>query len=380
MKFSSFLLPLVVLVSCSQKKQVEQNVPKKVKGDWLVSTPRKEGFSQQQLQKVVAEAQKNNTKLDALLIARNGKLIVEEYFNGYNSKKPHKIWSITKMITGTTLGIAVDKGLLSEKDSIHKHLGMYTTNNLTKTGITVEHLITMTSGIKWQEMGGRKSAGFQLPYSDDWIKFVLKQPIANAPGEVFNYSTGNSLLLAPMLKNTTGKQANEFAHENLFAPLGINNYTWYTQSEFWTKQEGGEIPNIQKPDIEYDESFAGLTNTGSGLLMLPRDICKLGQLYLDSGKWDGKQVISKSWVAKSIQPLFNNKNYGYHWRLGTFESYPYYYATGFGLQRVFVFPTLSLVIVTMQQHYTTMPDGQRLTEKMLKAIINSIKTKKVNSI
>lgn len=369
------LLFLSVFTSCSESKKKESlKEPQEIKGGLETSSPKKEGFNIAKLQDALANVSENNPKLDGLLIMQNGKLIVEQYFNGYTAQKPHKVWSITKMVTGTVLGIAVDKGLISEKDSIYKHLGKYAESNFYKEkGITVEHLITMTSGYDWSEMGGRKSAGFRLPYTKDWVKFVLSLPHTHKPGTKFNYSTGNSIVLAPIIKNATQKQTRKFAKEHLFSHLNIENYEWHLQSEFWSKTQGDEIPNIRKPKpIDYNDSFAALTNTGSGLLLLPRDMCKLGQLYLDSGVWNGKQILSKSWIKKSTQPHFNNKNYGYHWRLMTFEGFPCYYATGFGLQRIFVFPTLQTVVVTTQQHYTSMSKGNKLTNELLKNIINSI--------
>jgi CubicO group peptidase (beta-lactamase class C family) len=370
------VVSLLIVLSCKQKKEkIQYKEPEQVKGGWKISTHEKEGFNTTELEEVLANASENNPKLDGLLIARNGKLVAEEYYNGYSINKLHKVWSITKMVTGTALGIAIDKGLLNVNDSIYKHLGDYSIDSTsTARGITIEHLITMTSGYQWVEMGGRQTANFKLPYSQDWITHILSQPHILPVGTKYNYSTGNSLLLAPIIKNATGKQVSEFARENLFTLLSIKNYEWYTQSEFWTKQEGGEIPNVQKPDaIEYDKDFASLTNTGSGLLMRPRDMCKLGQLYLNKGKWDGKQIISEDWTTASTQPHFGNKEYGYHWRLGTFEDYPYYYATGFGLQRIFVFPTLNMVVVTTQQNYTTMPKGGEQTNKLLKGILESVK-------
>src|SRR5690606_14163626 len=138
-----------------------------------------------------------------------------------------KVWSITKSITGTILGIAVDKGFLSEEDSIYQYLPDYIPDKNASVGaITIEHLMTMTSGLEWVELGGPKSAGFQLAYSNDWIAFTLNQPHTNVTETTFNYSTGNSMILAPIIKKATGFQAHEFANDNLFVPLGITNYEW----------------------------------------------------------------------------------------------------------------------------------------------------------
>lgn len=379
-----YIFLLLIICSCGQTTSTEQKNDKQGSeafiadtadsSDWEISSPEAEGFNAEKLQQAIAAFGEQNKKLDGLIIARNGKLVAEHYYNGYTKDKLHKIWSITKYFTGTLVGIAKDKNLLSEMDSIGQYLQAYDIDKYPeKKAITIEHLLTMTSGIAWEELGGPKSSGFQLPYSENWIEFILSLPQQHAPEKVFNYSTANTLLLAPILNEATGQHARNFAKENLFKPLDISHYEWDNQSEFWTKTQGGELPGARAPKgLSYSDEFAALTNTGSGLRMRPRDMCKLGQLYLDSGQWNNQQVVSKEWVDASIVPHFGNNNYGYHWKLRSFSGYPCYFASGFGEQRVFVFPTLNMVIVTTQHHYTTMPQGNRLTDEFVNAVLNSI--------
>ena len=365
---------LFSLTACSQKDKETFSTPQTLDDGWEVSAPDKVGFNQQQLEKLVDNISDENSALNSLVIARHGKLVVEEHFNGYSPDSLQKIWSITKAITGTIIGIAADKRLLSEKDSIYKYLTDYIPNATSSKGaITIEHLMTMTSGFEWIELGGPKSAGFQLAYSKDWIAFTLNQPHINVPGTTFNYSTGNTMLLAPIIKNATGQQANEFTHDNLFIPLGITNYEWDTQSEFWTKTQSGELPGAKRPsDIDYTKSFSDFSNTGSGLRMRPRDLCKIGQLYLNKGKWNEKQIVSEKWINESTQSHFGNSDYGYHWRFMDIQNKSCYYATGFGLQRIFVFPTLDLVVIMTQQHYETMSQGEKWTNQFLAKLLETI--------
>ncbi len=358
---------LFSLAACNHKDKKNFSAPLVLDDSWEVADPVDAGFNKQRLEELIGKISSENSKLNSLVIARHGKLVVDEYFNGYSADSLQKIWSITKAITGTLVGIAADKGLLSEKDSIYKYLTDYIPDPTSSTGaITIEHLMTMTSGFQWVELGGPKSAGYQLVYSNDWIAFILKQPHTHVPGTVFNYSTGNTLLLAPIIKKATGQQAKEFAHLNLFLPLGITNYEWDTQSEFWIKTQSGELPGAKQPaDIVYKKPFSDFTNTGSGLRMRPRDLCKIGQLYLNKGKWDGEQIVSEKWITKSTQSHFGNSDYGYHWKLMNVQQRPCFYATGFGLQRVFVFPTLDLVVLMTQHHYETMPQGEKWTNRFL---------------
>lgn len=363
----------LLIVACTHSDKLTVNTPQQLADGWQVSSASEQGFNELKLQELINDIPTNNPKLDGLVIARHGKLVAEDYFNGYRIDSLHKIWSITKAVSGTLVGIASDKGLLNKTDPISKYLGTYVADTSTLRGITIEHLITMTSGFEWEELGGPNSSGFQLPYSKNWIEFIVNLPRIDSPSTVYNYNTGNTLLLAPILKNATGIQAHEFAVDNLFAPLGINHYEWDTQSEFWTKTQSNELPGSKAPEpIHYDEPFASLTNTGSGLRMLPRGLCKLGQLYLNNGQWNDKQIISNTWVKASVKPHFNNSTYGYHWRIKSFNNTPCYYATGFGLQAIYVFPELDLVIVLTQQHYKTMEKGNIQTEKLVLGIIKSI--------
>jgi CubicO group peptidase (beta-lactamase class C family) len=369
-----FILTILFsLTACSQKNKETFSTPQALNDGWEVSEPVKAGFNRHQLERLINNISNENSKLNSLVIARYGKLIVDEYFNGYSPDSLQKIWSITKAITGTIIGIAADKGLLSEKDSICKYLADYIPDENSPIGtITIEHLMTMTSGFEWVELGGPKSAGFQLAYSNDWIAFTLNQPHTNVPGTTFNYSTGNTMLLASIIKRATGQQANEFANDNLFLHLGITNYEWDTQSEFWTKTQSGEIPGAKRPgDIDYKKPFSDFSNTGSGLRMRPRDLCKLGKLYLNNGKWNEKQIVSEKWISESTQSHFGNPDYGYNWRLMNLQQIPCYYATGFGLQRIFVFPTLDLVVVMTQQHYESMPQGEKWTSQFLTKLLET---------
>ena len=375
MKQIFIIIILFSLTACSQQDKTAFDPPHDLKDGWSISKPEVAGFDRQMLEESIGNASTENSKLDAIVIARDGKLIVDQYFNGYAPDKLHKIWSITKSVTGTALGIAVDKKLLAAEDSIYKHLGPYRPYlDSAARSITIEHLITMTSGIEWVSLGGPGTSGFELPYSKDWIKFILNQPHTNTPGEVYNYSDANTLLLALIMKNASKQEVHQFSKQYLFEPFGITHYEWDTQSEFWTKTAGNELPGAKIPaEIEYKKPFADLTNTASGLRMRPRDLCKFGQLYLNNGKWNQQQVVNKEWIEASTKPHFGNKDYGYHWRLMSSQDKACYYATGFGLQRIFVFPTLELVVVLTQHHYETMPEGDKLTKKLLDDLLLAIK-------
>ncbi len=255
MRQNRFILILLVIgiLSCNQGDKTSEETAEVITDGWQVSTPGAEGFDQQKFTAVIEKLPSDNPKLDGIVIARHGKLIADYYYNGYSADKIHKIWSITKSVTGTTLGIAIDQGLLSEHNSIDAYLSEYLEDDTSLIrSITIEHLITMTSGFEWTELGGPTSSNFKLAYSKDWIEFVLGQPMIRPPGTVYNYSTGNTLLLAPIIKKATGKQVSDFAQKHLFKALQITNYEWDRQSEFWSKTQGGELPGGKEPTkIQY---------------------------------------------------------------------------------------------------------------------------------
>lgn len=360
------------ILSCNEATE-DMLPPQQLNDGWEVSTPEKEGMDAALLAKAI-EQNADNEKVDGFVVARNGRLVAEAYYNGYKADTPHKVWSVTKSVISAITGITIEEGkIASEQDSIRKYMGNYElVMSGDKHGITIEHLLTMTSGIEWVELGGRQSAGFRVAYSPDWVEFVLSQPMSQEPGGRFNYSSGDYMLLAPIIKNATGMQADAYAEERLFAPMQISNYEWVKGSEFWTKLEGGEMPDVQKPEppIEYPEYFAAYPHTGAGLKMLPRDMAKLGQLYLNKGIWDGKQVLPAAWVEQSVQPHYGNNEYGYGWRLAKYsvhgEETDCYYATGFGLQSIYVFPEYQLVVVFTQQNYRNMQEGSRQTQDVLR--------------
>ncbi len=379
MKLSEYLRILfcttitAVLFGCSQstnghdvKTPIERN------DGWAVSTPIAENMDESLLVQAVRKV-KNTDKIDGFVVVKNGKLIAEVYSNGYDVDKPHKVWSITKSIVSGLVGIAIEHGFIgSERDSITMYMQVYSDIYPDdKKSITVEHLLAMTSGIEWQELGGEHSAGFRVAYSPDWVAFVLQQPMVSTPGSIYNYSSGNYMLFAPILMAATHMQADKLAEQYLLSQLGITNYQWMKGSEFWTKTAGGEMPGAIKPDppIDYTKRFNGFPNLGSGLMMIPRDMAKIGQLYLNKGRWEGHQIIPQSWIEKSLDTHFGNTDYGYGWRLGEYkvdsEIVKCFYATGFGLQSIYVFPKYELIIVFTQQNYRTMPKGSKLTQDII---------------
>jgi CubicO group peptidase (beta-lactamase class C family) len=213
--------------------------------------------------------------------------------------------------------------------------------------IRLKDMLTMTAGMSWDESsfgyGDPRNTSLQAMLSPDPMRYILARPMVAAPGAAFAYNTGSSVALGQVIHKASGLAADKFAERHLFAPLGITDYYWAKVS--------GNVDDI--------------VETSGGLFLRPRDMAKLGQLFLDGGRWRGKQIISRAWIdesTKNYMPAGTNlpawvqaDGYGYQWWLGTFRSagavggddraVRSYSARGRGGQFIFVFPDEQLVAV-----------------------------------
>jgi CubicO group peptidase (beta-lactamase class C family) len=263
--------------------------------------------------------------------------VVEEYFHGYNAETLHMIQSVTKSFMSALIGIAIEKGFI--KDVNQKILGFFSNHNLIKNlderkkAIKLEDLLTMRTGIDFYE-GQFGSPNFELNrLSTGWDKFYLDLPMISDPGTKFRYDTGGTVLLSSILKNLTGMHADDFADKYLFNHLDISK-------KFWVKNNEGH------------------PHSGGGLHLTPRDMAKLGQLYLQKGVWEGKQIIPAHWITESFKrhvkfsKLPKNHpyaGYGYYWWILKIdprdESKGYIYtALGLWGQFIFVIPEYNMVV------------------------------------
>src|ERR1700756_4184889 len=168
---------------------------------------------------------------DSLLVARHGKVVAEAYYAPYSTRIPHVVNSCTKAVISTLTAIALKEGLLDNPS--HRVLDFFNRQSIAnvddrKEAITVQSLLDMTSGIEWKERLGDSSAAAvgtesEMDSSPDWVKFILDRPMSSAPGEIFNYNSGNSHLLSAILTKLTGMSSLEYAKAKLFGSLGIDD-------------------------------------------------------------------------------------------------------------------------------------------------------------
>ncbi|WP_346854494.1 serine hydrolase [uncultured Draconibacterium sp.] len=325
-----------------------------------------------------------HNEVHSMLIYKNDKLVFEEYFEGHEYKwdgpqyygnlvqwtpeMRHPIMSCTKSITSACIGIAIDKGFIKSVDQsifdyLPEHQQLKTDN---KNYITIEHLLTMTSGLAWDEWnashGGQLTNDYDHLYVvDDQIKAVLERPWWAAPGEFFTYNGGGIVILGEIMKNATGMNMDEFARKYLFEPLEIDTALWWS------------YPN-------------GRLETASSLSLSPRDMLKFGALYLNAGEWNGKQIISQEWVDKSSAVFKNNVGinlpiedsginaYGYTWWISELnhkgKKIKMYRANGWGGQTIMVFPELDMVVVFTSGNWARKSKLFAITEKYILPSVN----------
>ncbi len=187
--------------------------------------------------------------------------------------------------------------------------------------MTLEHLLTMTTGFRCQDSYLYRWSGLnKMRESEDWLQFVLDLPMEGEPGERFEYCNGASHLLSGIIQESTGMSANEFAVEHLFSPLGIS-------------------------DVDWSSSTQGISVGYSELRMRPQDMAKIGLLYLNEGRWDGEQIVPSEWVVSSTShfiPATLEDGYGYQWWV---DDSGMYLALGYRGQFIFVIPEKEMVVV-----------------------------------
>lgn len=269
--------------------------------------------------------------LNSILIYKNNKLVVEEYLNEFSQNDLYPIQSCTKSIASLLIGIAHDKGMIGNLNKpVTEYLGDYRSKASKDWGkISILNILTMSSGLDWSD-GYDEEINSK---SSNIIADVLKRKIKTEPGLKFNYISPDVSVLAPIIKNATLMQADKFAEEFLFKPLGITNYKWDE-----LKQNGYPLM--------------------SGTLALkPRDMLKIGILVLNKGKWHDKQIISEAWIneiekiqIKTGEPF----DYSYLWWIGktrTFPAHNVVLADGLGSQFIVVVPDFKLVVVTTGSNF-----------------------------
>lgn len=275
----------------------------------------------------------------SLVVVKNGKLVLDEYFYGYGPKDSHPIQSATKSVFSALVGIAQEQGLLSIRDKLYGYFPRYRSGDswdARKDAITLRNLLMMTSGLGCDDWKDPKACSWSMVSAPDWLDFSLNLPLNNDPGKKFAYCGACLTPFSFILGEKSGMGVDAFASKYLFEPLRFQN-------AHWMEGPHGVIP----------ASF--------GLSLRPRDLAKLGYLFLKNGVWEGRQVVPAKWVQLSISPLLPKSrtngiyDYGYLWWGRTIHrngrEVRIFFAWGVGGQCLFVAPKLNLICVVMGGNY-----------------------------
>jgi CubicO group peptidase (beta-lactamase class C family) len=277
--------------------------------------------------------------IDALLIARHGRLVFEDYFDGFDKNTPHTLRSAGKTLTSILLGAAIDHGAPSALTTpvTSRFSGPFANPDPRKDKITIENLLTMSSGLACDDdddnSPGNEDTMQNQTAEPDWYKYTLDLPMVRAPGEKAVYCSGGVNVVYGALRNATRRWVPELFADYLARPLDIKRYDM----------------NLTPTGDAYG---------GGGIFIAPRDALKFGQLYLDGGVWNGRRVVSKAWVDASTAThakIHDDSTYGYNWWLFKLKVgdrvYDEYEAGGNGGQIIAVVPALDTVILITAANY-----------------------------
>jgi CubicO group peptidase (beta-lactamase class C family) len=290
------------------------------------SDPEERGLDRERLDAMLGVA--NEWGIRSIFVAKDAHAVWE--WHEADADRPSAVYSCTKSVLATLIGIAVDEGHIASIDQplgdYLPHAQLHGSDKL--ANVKLKHLLAMTPGFDWPDFDKPYK---QLKQAEDGIRYVLERPIVHEPGEAFTYNSGGSHLLAAVLSNAVKQDPLEYAKTVLFEPLGIRRVKW--------------------------NEHQGLIEGGTGLHLSSHDLAKLGILYANNGSWGGRQVVSPEWVNVATRPhskgLANYKpsiygQYGYHWWVSSGQSPEvphYYFAFGYGGQYLAVAPEHHLVAV-----------------------------------
>jgi CubicO group peptidase (beta-lactamase class C family) len=292
---------------------------------WQTSSPEAQGMSSRELADLVTFGVTNG--MDSLLVVRHGSIVAEAYYAPFVPGLRHRMNSSTKSVIGSLVAIAHDEGLIKSLDQPVLDFfpdRQFANTDARKKALTVQHLLDMTSGLKWDEplTATILPSMMEMERSPDWVQYILDQPMAREPGASFEYNSGNPHVLSAILSKVTGRSAAEYAREKLFKPLGIDDVLWRHDPQ-------------------------GVSTGGYGLYLQPRDMAKLGQLWLHDGTWDGKRLLPAGWIDRVRHSTIAMGMPGLTYA-NLFWSIPgrdVFMAVGFHRQLIVVMPALDVVAV-----------------------------------
>ena len=362
-RIAAICLVILAVGRPSQGDAQTASAPADRKDGWVTAAPESVGMTVKPLFDMEAAVRAGEfKKIGSVLVARHGKLVYEAHFEG-DPNTLRDTRSATKSITDVLVGIAIGEHKLSGVDARVLELLPERSRKIQnpdprKDKITVEDFLTMSSPLECDDWNDASRGNEERMYViEDWAQFILDLPLrgymhvgeqVETPkyGRNFSYCTGGVFVLSEVLQKVTGQRTDRYAQDKLFGPLGITDEQW-----------------VYSP--------LNIPQTGGGLRLTSRDLLKIAQLYLNGGAWQGQRIVNEGWVRASTEPhaqIDDETEYGYLWWLKAFKSkgksYPAYFMSGNGGNKVAVFPGLDLAVVITSTNYGTRGMHEQ-TEKLL---------------
>jgi CubicO group peptidase (beta-lactamase class C family) len=281
-------------------------------------------------------------RLHSLIVQHRGQVVLERYFNGRRATSLANVKSVSKSIIAALVGIAADRKMLRLDDPIAKYLGASMPGSDPKQAITIDDLLTMRSGL---ESTSSRNYGAWVQ-SANWVRHALARPLVTKPGTEMIYSTGNSHLLSAVLTRATGMSTWAFAQDALAKPLGFSLAQWPRDPQ-------------------------GIYFGGNDMLLTPRQMLSIGELYLNRGKADARQVLSEGFVRETFvakgRSRISGREYGYGWWIREMAGREAFYAWGFGGQYIVLVPSADLIVVSTSA--STVAEERRSHRRSVEEII-----------
>jgi len=365
-----FLLMLALIIVCSCSDENLNNPDYIKEGEylgeyfptksWRECSPEAVGMRSKKLKEVYDYCASDDRNTFSFIVIKNGYIVAESYFKNSTSLSKIHSYSLAKSFTAALTGIAIQKGYINSiEDRISDYYPELLQENIdpAKKEIKIKHLLTMTAGYQWieDEISFSRNDLYNIRQSSNYIQYVLDKPMIETPGTVWNYSSGNPLLLGGIIENATNMLTFDFAKQTLFTDLGIS-------------------------DVEWGSDESGSTIAAWALKLNSRDYAKLGYLYWKNGIWDNKQILPDYWVNDTQKPALDNApHYGYlFWRAYRYEDHvgmqvpeDTYMATGLFQKYIIIIPSYNLVLLRLGEDLVEGENGWD-TAKFISLVIDAI--------
>ncbi len=318
--------------------------------DWISAVENEKEIKE--INNVIEERYKN---LCGIMVIKNGYSVYENYFNGHKKEDTYHMTSVTKSVISALIGIAIDKGYIKGvNEKIFNYFPDYTPNNHIQEKLTIKDLLTMTVPYEYEDW---KEPFEEMCRAENMSQYILSICGKNGQLGKFKYSSGGVHLLSNILTTAVGKNAREFANDNLFGMIGMRKIPHYDM-EGWGFEEyfGSKVRG-------WTEDRQGNSTGGFGLTLNLRDMARFGFLYLNNGQWNDKKIISEQYIKDSVK--MNPNKYGYLWWLNEDNGLKKFLAMGDGGNVICCIPERHMVIAIAAQFVVNAPDITKLINEYL---------------